>query len=453
MQQHVMAIGGLVNWEDLTGYSKFWVDIVSIPIFSAFAGVITNWTGVLMLFAPLHFRGFRCPGVKTIFPLLPRKLQILPIFAPGGILGFQGFIPARAEKMASICVDKGLAKLGSIRDFMEELDPMGIADHLTEVARPEVRSMTDEIMHREHPDLWRDLPGPMREVVYQRIETQLPKITRHAMSNIHQHIDDLIDVKLLCVGYMRQHPEILKNIIYDLGAKELKFMIRLGFTLGLPMGLALAFILQGYDKVPGLKSVPAWVFVVGGGTLIGIIVNLIAIKMVFEPGEPAPRYRYLWKQAKFAKRQHEAATSFGHSLAYDVLTMPNIANELLHGPRADKTRALLEVVVKEEIDHVLGPIRALVRVAVGSREFDAIRASTTGAAVGIVGNLNDDLEFTQRQAVKIDTFCTTKLRELPPDEFMEMLYSAVEQDAWLLYAHGGFLGLFVGLIHLIVFGA
>ena len=58
----------------------------------------------------------------------------------------------------------------------------------------------------------------------------------------------------------------------------------------------------------------------------------------------------------------------------------------------------------------------------------------------------DDLEFSERQAVKIDDFCTTKLRELPPEEFMEMLYSAVEQDAWLLYAHGGLLGLVVGVV-------
>jgi uncharacterized membrane protein YheB (UPF0754 family) len=273
------------------------------------------------------------------------------------------------------------------------------------------------------------------------------------MSNVQVHIDDLIDVKLMVVGRLRERPEILKDIIYDLGEKELKFMIRLGFTLGLPMGLVLALILQGYPHVPGLSAVPAWLFVVGGATLIGIIVNLIAIKMVFVPGEPAPRYRYIWKQAKFAKRQHEAATSFGHSLAYEVITLPNIAHELLYGPRADKTRVVLEETVKDEIDRVLGPIRSLVRVAVGSREFNAIRASTTGAALDAVSGLADDLEFTKRQAVKIDTFCTTKLRELPPEEFMEMLYSAVEQDAWLLYAHGGFLGMFIGLIHLIVFGA
>jgi len=45
------------------------------------------------------------------------------------------------------------------------------------------------------------------------------------------------------------------------------------------------------------------------------------------------------------------------------------------------------------------------------------------------------------------------LRELPPREFVELLYCAVEQDAWLLYLHGGALGAVVGLVHLVVFGA
>src|SRR4051794_10596791 len=319
--QHVVAVGGLVDWEALTGHSKFFVDLVSIPIFSAFAGVITNWTGVLMLFAPLHFKGFRCPGVKTLFPLLPRKLQILPIFAPGGILGFQGFIPARAERMASICVDKGLAKLGSISDFLTELDPDAIADQLVHVAEPELRSMLDEIMVREHPELWAQLPPQLQDIVYQRVLQRLPDIAHTAMDAIEDNIDDLIDIKLMVVGRLREEPKILRDIIYNLGAKELRFMTAIGFWLGLPLGLGLALFLHGTASVPGLSAVPHWLIVITGASLIGIIVNVVAIKMVFEPADPAPRYRYLWKQAKFAQRQYEAATSFGWSLAYEVITM------------------------------------------------------------------------------------------------------------------------------------
>lgn len=449
----VVASGGLVDFEELTGQSQFVIDLVSIPIFSAFAGLITNWTGVIMLFQPLRFRGFHCPGVKTVFPFLPRRLQVLPIFAPGGILGFQGFIPARAERMASICVDKGLAKLGSIRDFLTELDPDAIADQLVQVAEPELRRMLDEIMEREHPELWSQLPPQLQEIVYQRVLQRLPDIAHTAMDAIEEHIDDLIDIKLMVVGRLRQDPGILRDIIYNLGAKELRFMTAIGFWLGLPLGLGLALFLHGATDLPVISAFPHWIWVVGGAAVIGVIVNIVAIKMVFEPGEPQPRYRYLWKQAKFAKRQHEAAASFGYSLAHEVITMPNIITELVKGPRSDKTRVIIESVMLPELDKIIGPSRSLVRAAVGTREFEAIRLSTTGAAMGVAPRLLDDVAFTEKQAEKIDAFCTEKLRELPPEEFMEMLYSAVEQDAWLLYVHGGFLGLFVGLIHLGIFGA
>jgi uncharacterized membrane protein YheB (UPF0754 family) len=273
------------------------------------------------------------------------------------------------------------------------------------------------------------------------------------MGAIEENIDELIDIKLMVVAHLREHPEILRDIIYNLGAKELRFMTAIGFWLGLPLGLALALFLHWGTAVPVVSAVPHWAWVIGGAAAIGVTVNIVAIKMVFEPGEPAPRYRYLWKQAKFARRQHEAAASFGHSLAHDVITMPNILTELVTGPRSDKTRLLIETVMLVELDDMIGRTRGLVRAAVGPSEFDAIRISTTGVALGVAPRLGEDDAFTAKQAEKIDAFCTERLRELPPEEFMEMLYSAVEQDAWLLYVHGGVLGFVVGLTHLGIFGA
>jgi hypothetical protein len=61
-------------------------------------------------------------------------------------------------------------------------------------------------------------------------------------------------------------------------------------------------------------------------------------------------------------------------------------------------------------------------------------------------------EFSERREKKIADFATEKFRALPPHEFAEMLYSAIEQDAWLLYVHGGLLGVVVGAVHLLIFG-
>ena len=92
-----MSSGMFIDWEHVTGQSKLVIELVTIPIFSAAAGLITNWTGVWMLFAPVTFKGFRLPGLQMIYPYLPRRVQVLPIFAEGTQFGFQGFIPARTD--------------------------------------------------------------------------------------------------------------------------------------------------------------------------------------------------------------------------------------------------------------------------------------------------------------------------------------------------------------------
>jgi hypothetical protein len=44
------------------------------------------------------------------------------------------------------------------------------------------------------------------------------------------------------------------------------------------------------------------------------------------------------------------------------------------------------------------------------------------------------------------------MRELPPDDFAEMLRSAFREDEWLLLLHGAVLGFAAGLLHLAIFG-
>ncbi|WP_353961378.1 hypothetical protein [Antrihabitans cavernicola] len=447
-----MASGVFIDWEEMTGQSKFVIDLISFPIFSAIAGLLTNWTGVLMLFAPTRFHGFYMPGVKTIFPFLPRKLQILPTFAPGGILGFQGFVPARAEKMASFVVDKAIAKIGNVNDFVRELEPEGIAAQVAVVLKSQLRPLVDELMEKENPRLWNDLPQSMKEVVYSRAEAQLPEISQRAFAEMGDNIEDLIDVKLLAVGHLRRHPEQLKDIFYGIGAPELRFMVKSGL-LGGPMGLLLALYLQIHDKIPVISLIPHWLIILVVAALIGIIVNVIAIKVVFTPGEPMPRYKYLWKQAKLAKRQDAAAGDFGHLLAYKVLSMPNIARELLAGPRGDKTVGMLTEILAKEINGLLGPMSTMVRFAVGGKEMDHISHSAGGLALDLAPSIVEDESFSRDQSSKIDKFASDKLRKMPASEFMDMLYSAIEQDAWLLYAHGGLLGILVGCVHLLTFGA
>ncbi|MGW0006032.1 hypothetical protein [Nocardia grenadensis] len=447
-----LSSGVLINWEELTGQSKFVVDLISFPIFSAAAGWLTNWTGVLMLFWPLLFRGIRVPGLDVLYPYLPRRVQVLPTFSEDGSrLGFQGFIPARAEKMASICVDKALLRIGSPRDFIHELDLDGIADYVAALARKQVKSIVDEVMNRENPDLWNAVPRAMRQLIYQRVERELPELTGKAFDSLGDNVDQLIDVKGFVIRYLQENPQILKDLTTTIAAPELKFMVRIGL-LGAPFGLLLALYLHIHSDIPVWGWVPSWVIVLAASALIGVVVNIIAVRVVFTPGDPQPRYKYIWKQALLAKRQPQAATDLAHILAYQVLTLPNLSNELLNGPNGDKTRLLLEQLISDEIHRQLGRTTSVVRAAFGRRQFDNLKVGAAGAAVGLAPSLVEDADFIREQAENIDEFAARKLQQLTPGEFMEMFYASVEQDAWLLYLHGAALGLLVGATHLLIFG-
>lgn len=447
-----LCSGVLIDWEEFTGQSRFVVDLVSFPIFSALAGWLTNWTGVLMLFWPVLFRGVRIPGLDVLYPYLPRRVQVLPTFSGDGKrLGFQGFIPARAEKMASICVDKALLRIGSPKDFIHELDLDGIADYIAALASRQISNIVDEVMLRENPELWRNLPRPVKQIIYQRVDRELPELSRRAFASLGDNVDQLIDVKSFVIGYLRDNPAILKDLTTTIAAPELRFMVRIGL-LGAPFGLLLALYLHIHNGVPVLGWLPAWVIVLLVSAGIGVLVNIIAVKMVFEPGDPQPRYKYLWRQALLAKRQPQAATDLAHILAYQVLTLPNLSKELLDGPNGDKTRLLLEQLISDQIHRWLGPTTSVVRAAFGRKQFDNLKVGAAGAAVGLAPSLAEDAEFIREQAEQIDKFAARKLQQLTPGEFMEMFYASVEQDAWLLYLHGAALGLLVGLTHLLIFG-
>ena len=85
------------------------VDLISVPLFTGVIGYVTNWTGVLMLFQPLRFHGIRVPSLRGSSGNSTRRVQVLPLIRYDGRLGWQGIVPSRADKMASIAVDKGIA--------------------------------------------------------------------------------------------------------------------------------------------------------------------------------------------------------------------------------------------------------------------------------------------------------------------------------------------------------
>lgn len=418
-----------------------WIHILTIPVFTGIIGWLINWTGLIMLFAPIQFHGVTVPGLRQLSRVLPRKVQEVPGFLQGG-LGWQGIVPARAAKMGSIAVDKAIAKLGTPAEFYQQLEPDQIAEHIVTVFAPEMPAMVEDIIAREHPNLWRDLPTPARRAIIARVQAQLPTVVRGITDEIGVHIDQLLDPKVMVIEHFRANPALVVRIFRDFGQRELNLMVAFGFIFGFLLGIPVAI----FDHWFGL-----WWLLPVMGVLVGWVTNALGMWLIFEPPE-ARRILGIKVHGLFLRRQDEAAEVYARIIADDVITLERIGDFLLDGPRGDRTRQMLATAMRPAIDQAAGPVRGAVRIAVGTRRFDNIREAIATEAVDRTITPFRDPEFSKRQSDKIRALVAQRTKELPPRDFVEMMRSAIKEDEWMLYAHGAIMGFAGGVLHLLLFG-
>jgi hypothetical protein len=381
------------------------------------------------------------PGLAVLARVLPRKLQEIPGLLHGGI-GWQGIVPARAAKMGSIAVDKAIAKLGTPREFYEQLEPDKIAAHIVEVFEPDLPEVVEEVMRREHPRLWRDLPPWGRAALVERVRAQLPAVVTCVTDQIGEHIDQLLDPKIMVIDQFRDDPSLVVRIFRDFGERELRLMVGFGFVFGFLLGIPVAVVDQVFHQ---------WWLLPILGVLVGWATNALGMWLIFEPPEPRS-YGPFRVHGLFPRRQAEAAEVYADIIASDVITLEHIGDFLLDGPNGDRTRHLLATAMLPAIDRAAGPARAVVRVAVGAERFDNIRASLAQVAVDRTIRPFKDPEFSREQATRIRELVARRTQELPPRDFVEMMRAAIREDEWMLYAHGAIMGFAGGVLHLLIFG-
>jgi uncharacterized membrane protein YheB (UPF0754 family) len=413
--------------------------LVTVPILTGIIGYVTNWTGVLMLFYPVHFKGFKAPWLKALSRLLPRKVQQMPGVMLGGI-GWQGIVPSRAAKMGSLAVDSGISKIGTPRDFFQELDPGKIAEQIIDSTRDDMRVTVDRIMEREQPRLWNELPSQVRELVHRRVQDQLPEVVNELTREIGEHIEQLVDVKLMVIK--RFDPELANRVFLDMGGRELKFIQNFGFFFGFVLGIPVALLTH---------FVTFWWLLPILGVLVGYATNWVALWMIYEPAEPR-QWGPLKVHGLFIRRQHDVAEVYARIVADEILTVSEFGKELLTGPQSDRTRSLIESSMRPAIDRATGRAHGAVRVALGSREYESIRQSFATEPIDQMMEPLTDPAFSRTQSAAMRKLITERIRAMAPHDFAELLRTATKEDEWLLLLHGAVLGLAGGLIHLAIFG-
>ncbi len=390
------------------------LSLLSIPVISALVGWVTNYLAVKMMFYPIEFVGLR------------------PIF------GWQGLIPAKRRKMAEIEVELVLGKLLSVEELAQRLDPDALTEAIERRLQQVVRKVINDVMTESAPQLWAALPVQGKNLVYQRIENDLPNVVHKMVGDFQNNVNEILDIKELVVEQLVNSPELINEIFLTAGAKEFPFIIRSGFYFGFLFGLptmALWYFFQ------------AWWILPLGGLLVGYATNWIALAVIFEPKNPI-RLGPVTVQGMFLKRQKEVSEVYSAIIEDKLITPRNITHIILHGSGSAQLLELIELHVNDAIERYVAVAQPYFALGVGSANYHRMKAL---AVQQIFENSDKYLLYAfdyANGAMRIGDDLSARMQQLSPQEFEGVLRPAYQQDEWKLIVTGAVLGMLAGFAQL-----
>ena len=402
--------------ESLFSHPDFW-KYVSIPFIAGTVGWVTNWMAVQMTFYPLEFIGIR------------------PIF------GWQGIIPSKAEKMSGILVDQTLSKIGSIEEFFQQMEPEKISAHLTRSIQGRIEEYTDEVMTERNAVLWENLPMLVRRRVYSRARRAIPEVMDNVVDDISKHVEELVDLKHMISSQMREDKALMVKMFREVGDPEFRFVINSGIYFGFLFGLCQIPV---FIYFPGNWVMPFF------GFLVGVATNWVALNVIFRPLNPV-RVGPFRIQGLFLKRQKDVAESFARLTTTEVVTLRNIMYQVINGPRADRTKALIKRHMRPLLEG--GVVRTAAQLTVGPGGYADLKKAVEEKAVDLAVLPFEDPTFNRERGAIVERIMRERMEELSSEEFQALLRPAFQEDEWILIMVGGALGMMAGLIQLfLVFG-
>ncbi|WP_158882361.1 DUF445 family protein [Amycolatopsis anabasis] len=400
----------------LADIAEHWHVYATMPFIAALIGYITKRVAIEMMFRPLEF-----VGVKPIF-------------------GWQGVIPANARRMATTAVDLLTRHLVNPREIFARLDPDRMVKELEEPLLRSVEDVTREVMEQYQPRLWELLPAQAQRLLIDRVRAQAPKVVTRLMREVSANIDEVLDVNDMLITNMVRDKALTCRLIKEVAQPELKFIARSGIWFGFVIGLV-QFVAWALTKQPLIMPI--------FGFVTGFVTDWLALKMIFYPREPRGFLFFRW-QGMFQKRRRQVAMDYGGLIADEVLTVANVLEAVLTGPKSDKLFALIQREVQKTIDQQISIAKPFVAMSVGGRRYQEMKRAAAAKALEHLPETIRHVEGYATDALDVRNTIVDKMRGLTPVEFEGILRPAFKQDEWKLIAVGAVIGGLVGELQVLL---
>lgn len=402
----------------LADLAQHWPLYTAIPFVAALIGYVTKRVAIEMMFRPLEFKGIK-----------------------GTFLGWQGVVPQHGGRMAAIATDLLTQNLLDIKDVFARIDP----DRITkEIEQPLLRAVDDvarEVLEQTHPRVWERLPSVAQDLVIKQIQAQTPHMVRQLMLEMRENVDDFLDVKEMTVRRLTSDKKLLVKLIRETSRPEMAFIARSGIYFGFVLGIVQA-VVWAVTKNPLVMPI--------FGAAVGLFTDWLAIKLIFVPREPVYITRKLYFQGKFQRRKAEVAQQYGEIIARDVLTVPNLMESILSGPRSDRLMAMISRTVAEAIDEQTSSARPLVNATIGGKRLEEMKRAAADKSIARLPETVRHAEGYLTEAMDVARLVEERMSKLTPVEYEGLLRPAFRQDEWKLVVVGGLIGGVVGELQVLV---
>ncbi len=387
-----------------------WYINLSIPVVAAIIGYVTKLVAIRMMFSPIEYRGWR------------------PYF------GWQGIVPRRAARMASVAVETMTRDLITADEVIRRLDPELVAREIDEPLRRATADITREVMREYQPGVWEALPEPARQLIVSRAQAETPQMVRAVLTDIQRDVEAVFDLKHMVITNLVTDKALLNRVFQQAGHKEFRFIARSGIYFGGTIGL-LQMMLWVIFHEPLIM--PAF------GLMVGWFTDWLALKMIFNPKRPI-RVFGLEFQGLFLRRRKEVAAEYGALIAEEIITPRKVIEAILNGPLSDRVFAMITRQVQVALDRSTGIAKPLVVLSVGTARYQQMKQSIAAKVMERLPETMTHLETYARDSMDVRGLLVEKMQQLDERQFEALIRPAFEQDEWILITVGALLGCFMG---------
>jgi uncharacterized membrane protein YheB (UPF0754 family) len=405
------AVVALQTWNQIRAdFALNWFVYLSMPFVAAFVGYTTKLVALQMLYRPIEFVGI-------------------------GPFGWQGVVPRRAGKTASLTIQMLTDKLLKPEELLEKIDAKQTVEDLREPLTRAIDEMSRELVDQVRPGLWDSLPDVGRTLVKTRMHAAAPRVVDNLLTEMKADLPRFIDLQYLAVTVLVKNKAQLNDLLQGMGGAAMKFIRRSGIYFGFAIGLV-QMVAWAFFHNPWIM--PTF------GFFTGFASDWLALNLIFIPREPRKLFGFIPIHGVLHAQREQVTRDYARILANDLFSADVILEAVLNGPSSERLFAAIEKEVSAAIDAEAGIAKPLLTLTIGTRRYTELKDSVVQM---LVARLPETMAETKDYAAKtfdVENLIAEKMNKLTPEQYESILRPVFKDDEMLMVSVGAVLGFLVG---------